>query len=207
MRILNRHFIDGFYAVVNPVGEFLEEAEIHPHVVTVLGLILSVVSGILYWKGFIFFAGVILIISGACDVLDGRLARKTNTQSRFGALLDSTVDRYSEIAVYMGLAAFFNSPFIVALIILAIAGSLLTSYARARAEGLGIECKVGIMQRPERITFLAVGSIIGAVFDFVLGTHQALLILAILGIAILSNITVIQRMLVVKNSSLNKNLE
>jgi CDP-diacylglycerol--glycerol-3-phosphate 3-phosphatidyltransferase len=207
MRILNRHFIDGFYAVVNPVGEFLEEAEIHPHVVTVLGLILSVVSGILYWKGFIFFAGVILIISGACDVLDGRLARKTNTQSRFGALLDSTVDRYSEIAVYMGLAAFFNSPFIVALIILAIAGSLLTSYARARAEGLGIECKVGIMQRPERITFLAVGSIIGAVFDFVLGTHQVLLILAILGIAILSNITVIQRMLVVKNSSLNKNLE
>ena len=204
MRILNRHFIDGFYAVINPIGERLEAAEVHPHVVTVTGLILSVISGLIFWKGFIFFGGVVLVASGACDVLDGRLARKTNTNSRFGALLDSTVDRYSEIAVYMGLAAFFNSPFIHALIILAIAGSLLTSYVRARAEGLGIECKIGMMQRPERITFLAVGAIIGAIFDLLFGAKQALLILAILGIAILSNITVIQRMLLVRNSLKNK---
>ena len=101
----------------------------------------------------------------------------------------------------MGLAAFFESAYLDALIILAIAGSLLTSYARARAEGLGIECKVGIMQRPERITFLSVGAVIGSIFDFIFGTHQALLILAILGIAILSNITVIQRMLIVRNST------
>lgn len=204
MRILNKHFINGFYAVINPIGEILESAEIHPHVVTGAGLILSVVSGILFWKGYIFGGGIVLIIAGACDVLDGRLARKTNTQSRFGALLDSTVDRYSEIAVYMGLAAFFNSPFIHALIILAIAGSLLTSYVRARAEGLGIECKIGLMQRPERITFLAVGAVIGSIFDFVFGTHQALLVLAILGIAILSNITVIQRMFLVRDSSNDK---
>jgi CDP-diacylglycerol--glycerol-3-phosphate 3-phosphatidyltransferase len=201
MKILNRHFINGFYAVINPIGDILEAAEIHPHVITGTGFILSIVSGILFWKGQIFGGGLILIISGACDVLDGRLARKTNTQSKFGALLDSTVDRYSEIAVYMGLAAFFESPYLDALIILAIAGSLLTSYARARAEGLGIECKVGIMQRPERVTFLSVGAVIGSIFDFIFGTHQALLILAILGIAILSNITVIQRMLVVRNST------
>jgi len=204
MRILNRHLIDGFYAVVNPIGDILEAAEIHPHIVTGAGLILSIVSGILFWKGQIFGGGIVLIISGVCDVLDGRLARKTNTQSRFGALLDSTVDRYSEIAVYMGLAAFFRSAFIDALIILAIAGSLLTSYVRARAEGLGVECKIGSMQRPERITFLAVGSVIGSIFDFIFGTGQALLILAILGIAILSNITVIQRMLLVRDSSKNK---
>ena len=204
MRILNRHFINGFYAVVNPIGEFLEAAEVHPHIITSVGLIFSIFSGLLFWKGFIFFGGVVLIISGACDVLDGRLARKTNTQSRFGALLDSTVDRYSEIAVYMGLAAFFDSPFIHALIILAIAGSLLTSYVRARAEGLGIECKVGLMQRPERITFLATGAVIGSIFDFIFRTDQALLFLAILGIAILSNITVIQRMLLVRNSTKDK---
>jgi len=201
MKILNKHFINGFYAVINPIGDILEAAEIHPHVITGTGFILSIISGILFWKEQIFWAGVILIISGACDVLDGRLARKTNTQSKFGALLDSTVDRYSEIAIYMGLAALFESPYMDALIILAIAGSLLTSYARARAEGLGIECKVGIMQRPERITFLSVGAVIGSIFDFIFGTHQALLILAILGIAILSNITVIQRMLVVRNST------
>ena len=182
----------------------LEAAAIHPHIVTASGLILSVFSGILFWRGQIFFGGIVLIISGACDVLDGRLARSTNTHSRFGALLDSTVDRYSEIAVYMGLAAFFNSAFIHALIILAIAGSLLTSYVRARAEGLGIECKVGLMQRPERITFLAVGAVIGSIFDLIFNAHQALLILPILGIAILSNITVIQRMLLVRDSTKNK---
>jgi CDP-diacylglycerol--glycerol-3-phosphate 3-phosphatidyltransferase len=204
MKILNKHFINGFFAVINPIGDILEAAEIHPHVITGTGFILSIVSGILFWKGHIFGGGIILIVSGACDVLDGRLARKTNTQSRFGALLDSTVDRYSEIAVYMGLAAFFESPYIDALIILAIAGSLLTSYTRARAEGLGIECKVGLMQRPERITFLAVGAVIGSIFDFIFSTQQALLILAILGIAILSNITVIQRMLVVRNSTKNR---
>lgn len=204
MRILNKHFINGFFAIINPIGEILESAEIHPHVITAAGLFLSVISGVLFWKGYIFCGGIVLIVSGACDVLDGRLARKTNTNSRFGALLDSTVDRYSEIAVYMGLAAFFNSPFIHALIILAIAGSLLTSYVRARAEGLGIECKVGLMQRPERITFLAVGAVIGSIFDFIFGTHQALLVLAILGIAVLSNFTVIQRMLVVRDNSKNK---
>jgi CDP-diacylglycerol--glycerol-3-phosphate 3-phosphatidyltransferase len=204
MKILNKHFINGFFAVINPIGDILEAAEIHPHVITGTGFILSIVSGIMFWKGQIFGGGIILIVSGACDVLDGRLARKTNTQSRFGALLDSTVDRYSEIAVYMGLAAFFESPFIDALIILAIAGSLMTSYTRARAEGLGIECKVGLMQRPERITFLAVGAVIGSIFDFIFTTQQTLLILAILGIAILSNITVIQRMLVVRNSTKNR---
>ncbi len=204
MRILNKHFINGFYAVINPIGDILESAEIHPHVITAAGLILSIISGVMFWKGQIFGAGILLIVAGACDVLDGRLARRTNTQSRFGALLDSTVDRYSEIAVYMGLAAFFDSPFIHALIILAIAGSLLTSYVRARAEGLDIECKVGLMQRPERITFLSVGAVLGSVFDLIFGTHQALLILAILGIAILSNITVIQRMLLVRDSSKNR---
>jgi len=204
MRILNKHFISGFYALINPIGDILEAAEIHPHVVTGTGLILSIISGIMFWKGHIFGGGIVLIISGVCDVLDGRLARKTNTHSRFGALLDSTVDRYSEIAVYMGLAAFFRSAFIDALIILTIAGSLLTSYVRARAEGLGIECKMGLMQRPERITFLAVGAIIGSVFDFIFGTHQALLILSILGIAILGNITVIQRMILVRDGTRNK---
>jgi CDP-diacylglycerol--glycerol-3-phosphate 3-phosphatidyltransferase len=104
----------------------------------------------------------------------------------------------------MGLAAFFESPFIDALIILAIAGSLMTPYTRARAEWLGMECKVCLMQRPEKITFLAVGAVIGSIFDFIFSTQQALLILAILGIAILSNITVIQRMLVVRNSTKNR---
>jgi CDP-diacylglycerol--glycerol-3-phosphate 3-phosphatidyltransferase len=195
MRILSKHLIDGFYAVFNPVGDFLESTNIHPHIVTASGFFFSVITGWLFWSGYMFLGGIVLILAGACDVLDGRLARNTNRTSRFGAILDSTVDRYSEIFVFMGLAAFFRSASMSAIIILAMAGSLLTSYVRARAEGLGLECKIGLMQRPERVTFIAVGAVIGALFDLVFGTQQPLLKLAVVGIAVLGNITVIQRVL------------
>ena len=204
MRILSKYFIDGFYTIVNPIGEILESAEIKADYVTAVGLLFSALSGILYWNGHIFSGGVVLVIAGTCDVLDGRLARNSKTMSKFGALLDSTVDRYSELFVFIGLAAFFNTPFMTALILLAVAGSLLTSYARARAEGLGFECKVGVMQRAERVTFIAVGSVIGSLVDLVLGTDQPLLKLAIFGIAVMGNITVIQRLMQVKNSLNNK---
>lgn len=204
MRILSKHFIKGFYAVVNPVGDFLENANIHPHVVTASGFLFSILSARLFWIGYMFWGGITLVLAGACDVLDGRLARNTNRTSRFGAILDSTVDRYSEIVVFMGLAAFFQSAVMSAVIILAIAGSLLTSYVRARAEGLGLECKIGLMQRPERVTFIAVGAVIGALFDLVFRTQQPLLKLAILGIAVLGNATVIQRVLHVREQLKNR---
>lgn len=203
MRILSKHLINGFYTVFNPVGDLLENANIHPHVVTASGFLLSVITAWLFWKGYMFWGGITLILAGACDVLDGRLARNTNRTSRFGAVLDSTVDRYSEILVFMGLAAFFHSAVMSAIIILAMAGSLLTSYVRARAEGLGLECKIGLMQRPERVTFIAVGAIIGALIDVIFGTQQPLLKLAIVGIAVLGNITVIQRVLHVRGQLKN----
>ncbi len=203
MRILSKHFINGFYAFFNPVGDFLESANIHPHVVTVSGFFLTIIAAGFFWNGHMFLGGIILILAGACDALDGRLARKTNRTSDFGAILDSTLDRYSEIVVFIGLAAFFHSAIMSAIIIMAIAGSLLTAYIRARAEGLGLECKIGLMQRPERVTFIAVGAVIGAMIDFIFGTHQPLLKLAILGIAILGNITVIQRVLHVRTQLKN----
>lgn len=193
MRILSRFFIDGFYSLLDPVGAFLKSAHVHPHVVTVAGFILSALTALLFWHGHIFLGGVTLVLAGACDALDGRLARSTNQSSRFGALLDSVMDRYSEIVVLIGLAAFFSTPFMSAMIILAITGSLLTSYIRARAEAVGIECKMGLMQRPERVTFIATGAIIGALFDLVFGTHQPLLKLAIVAIALFGNYTVIER--------------
>jgi len=198
VRILNKYFIDGFMAVVNPIGKFLESIHIHPHAITIAGLIFSVISGLLFWKGLFLLAGIALIISGMCDVLDGRLARNTKRMTSFGAIFDSTVDRYSEIAVFMGIMAFFDNIIISALIILAIAGSLLTSYTRARAEGLGIECKIGLMQRPERITFLAVAAILGAPFDSIFDTKFLLIKLALLIIAVLANITAIQRVMHVR---------
>jgi CDP-diacylglycerol---glycerol-3-phosphate 3-phosphatidyltransferase len=198
VRILNKYFIDGFLALVNPVGSLLEAMNVHPHVVTVMGLVLSIVSGLFFWKGYFIAGGVFIILSGACDVLDGRLARNTKRMTQFGALFDSTVDRYSEIAVFMGLAAFFDSIFTTLLIILASAGSLLTSYTRARAEGLGIECKIGLMQRPERITFLATAAILGVLIDKAVNINYFSMKLALLLIALLANITVIQRVVHVK---------
>ena len=198
MKIINKHFVNGFYALVNPIGGMLERAHIHPHFVTVAGLVFSVISGILFWKGQFVFGGIALILSGACDVLDGRLARNTAQSSKFGALFDSTIDRYSEVAVFLGLAAFYNSLLIDALIIISIAGSILTSYVRARAEGLGLECKIGLMQRPERITFIAVGSILGPVGDLIFKEPGLLMKAALLAIALLANFTVLQRVLYVR---------
>ncbi len=203
MRILSKHFINGFYALFNPVGDFLERANIHPHVVTVSGFFLTIIAAGLFWNGHMFLGGITLVLAGACDALDGRLARNTNRTSSFGAVLDSVVDRYSDIVVFMGLAAFFLSPIMGAIIILAVAGSLLTAYIRARAEGLGLECKIGLMQRPERVTFIAVGAVIGALIDFLFGTHLLLLKLAIVGIAVLGNVTVIQRVLHVREQLKN----
>lgn len=198
VRILSKYFVNGFLALVNPIGRVLEALNIHPHAVTVAGLLFSILSGILFWKGYFGTAGWALILSGACDVLDGRLARNTRQVSSFGALFDSTVDRYSEIAVFMGLAAFFNSIYITMLIIMAIAGSLLTSYVRARAEGLDIECKNGLMQRPERITFIATAAILGGLVDSVIEREYFLMKLALFLIALLANITVIQRVVNVR---------
>jgi len=180
MRILNKIFFDGFYSLVNPIGTFLTRANIHPHVITAAGFLLSVFSAALFWRGYFFWGGVILIVSGACDVLDGKLARSTNRTSRFGAVLDSSVDRYTEIFVFM-------------------AGSLMTSYIRARAEGMGIECKIGLMQRPERVTFIAAGAILGSLIDLIFKTQQPLIKLAIVAIAVFSNYTVIQRVIFVRD--------
>jgi CDP-diacylglycerol--glycerol-3-phosphate 3-phosphatidyltransferase len=198
VRIINKHFVNGFYFVVNPIGDFLEATRVHPHVVTVAGLVFSVVSGLLFWKGYFFSAGIIMVVSGVCDVLDGRLARNTSRMSPFGALFDSTIDRYSEIAVFLGIAAYFNALLIYLLAIVAITGSLLTSYVRARAEGLGIDCRIGLMQRPERITFLATAAVFGGLFDRLFETNDLLIKMALLAIAVLANITVLQRVMHVR---------
>jgi len=145
-----------------------------------------------------------IILAGICDVLDGRLARETNRVSKYGALIDSVVDRYSEVFLFLGLLIYFweRSLTLIILLFLAIAGSLLVSYIRARAEGLGIECKVGIMQRQERMSYLAAGAILGSV-PFL---ANFFLILAIWAIAILSNFTVIQRVVYIRNKLKEQNL-
>jgi len=196
IKLLNKYLVSGFLMVIEPLAKVLINLKVHPHVVTFAGLGFSVLAAFSFIQGKFFSAGIMVILSGICDVLDGRLARETNKISKFGALFDSSIDRYSEVLIFLGLSTYFlmRGSHLVLLIILAIAGSFMVSYTRARAEGLGIECRIGIMQRQERITFLAAGAILGSIP----GTGNFFLVLSLWMIAILANITVVQRIIYIK---------
>ena len=138
-----------------------------PNQVTVVGLILTFVAATLAAFGHLQWAGVVLIFAGTCDILDGALARSTHTSYPYGAFLDSTLDRYSEGAIYLGLAAYFvgsGGPFqrwLVLATLAALAGSFLVSYVRARAQSLGFTCESGVFARPERVVVTVIGLIFG----------------------------------------------
>jgi CDP-diacylglycerol--glycerol-3-phosphate 3-phosphatidyltransferase len=204
--VLSEKIKEGFVKGVEPVCGFLSRLGLSPNAVSLAGLTLSMVSGLVYSTGSFFCAGVILILAGTCDVLDGQMARLTGKISLFGAFLDSAIDRFSEVFIFLGLAWHFSSlatenpesilgPVAVLIIILALSGSFMVSYTRARAEGLGVECKVGWMQRPERLALLIVGSLLAGLP--VVG--QAIMIGTIFIIAALGNFTAVQRILYVKN--------
>jgi CDP-diacylglycerol--glycerol-3-phosphate 3-phosphatidyltransferase len=167
----------------------LAKSGISPNSITILGFLLSCVVAWVLATGHLFLGGFLTLLSGAFDMLDGAVARITGKSSRFGALLDSTVDRLSEGALFIGLLAYYaerSSYQEIILIGAAIVGSFMTSYVRARAESLGLKCEVGIFTRPERVILLA----IGLIFD------QMLVILWI--IAVLSNLIAGQRLLYIR---------
>lgn len=197
LKLLNKRWVDGFLTVIEPLAKVLINLRVHPHYLTFSGLVFSLLAFNFFRNGFLFYGGIMVILAGICDVLDGRLARETQKMSKYGALIDSVVDRYSEVLIYMGLAVFFwrESALMIVLLILTIAGSFMVSYTRARAEALGFECKIGLMQRQERITYLAAGAIFGSIPY----TKHIFLTLAIWIIAILSNVTVIQRVWHIRN--------
>jgi CDP-diacylglycerol--glycerol-3-phosphate 3-phosphatidyltransferase len=201
-----------YLRIVEPIGRFLGRLRIHPNILSLAGLLLSVAAGLVYSTGAFFWGAWVVVLAGTCDVLDGQLARQSGRISRFGAFFDSTLDRFSEVFIYMGLAWHFaggaviggarvgqsanmQSPLTVILIILAVAGSFMVSYTRARAEGLGVECKVGWMQRPERMTLLIIGSLLGSLPAI----GPVLFKVSIFLIALLSNYTALQRMIHVRS--------
>jgi len=160
-----------------------------PNQVTVVGLALTFLAAGLAAYGQLRWAGVVLILAGTCDILDGALARTTNAGYPYGAFLDSTLDRYSEGAIYLGLAAYFvgmGGPlerWLVLATLAALAGSFLVSYVRARAQSLGFTCKSGLFQRPERVVVTVIGLIIGG----------PVLYVVVFLLAIVTNITALQR--------------
>jgi CDP-diacylglycerol--glycerol-3-phosphate 3-phosphatidyltransferase len=163
-----------------------------PNGLTILGSLLTASVGLLAAEGWFLAAGLCLWLFSLTDTLDGALARATDRVSRFGAFLDSVCDRYAEAAVYFGLVWWYQAngnTLGVALAYLAIVGSLMVSYTRARAEGIGLEAaEVGWFQRPERIIALGLGL---AIAQFV----PAVLLVVLGALALLTTVTVLQRML------------
>lgn len=161
-------------------------SRIHPNVLTFIGLLINIYAAFLLASGRFLAAGLVIIGAGIFDMVDGRVARETNQVTRFGGFFDSVLDRYSDCALLMGLLVYYgtiNRPFYVVLTAIVMAGSVMVSYTRARAENTIPSCKVGFMERPERIVLL----IIGALFD-----HMAPVLWVI---AVLSTLTVTHRMI------------
>ncbi|MBI3973701.1 MAG: CDP-alcohol phosphatidyltransferase family protein [Chloroflexi bacterium] len=164
---------------------------ITPNGLTVAGFALSVVAGLVLASGALVAGGLMVLLAGAFDMFDGALARVTDRKTTFGAFFDSTLDRYSEAVIFLGLqVAFLRAvehdwmPWAGVILCYTIAiGSLMISYTRARAEGLNLDCEIGWLQRPERVIALGVGLLL----------PQLLLLAVLVALAIFTQITVIQR--------------
>ncbi len=176
----------GFVSLIDPASTFLIRMDINPNAMTTMGFGISVFAGYFFAIGSLRFGGVLVLLSGIFDILDGKIARGTDRVTRFGALYDSTLDRYAEIFVFLGIAYYFinQDMFLSSLAsCIVLGGSLMVSYVRARAEGLGFSCNIGLMQRPERIVTLGLTALI----------HEYVLIAGIFFLAIMANYTAIQR--------------
>lgn len=173
-------------AILKGIVRLLSLLRIHPNALTFIGLLINIYGAILLASGRFRAAGFVIIGAGVFDMVDGRVARETNQVTRFGAFFDSVVDRYSDLALLMGLLVYYaniNRNFYVVLTGVVMTASVMISYTRSRSENVIPSCKVGFLERPERIVLL----IIGALFDRM---APVLWIIAVLG-----NITVIHRMI------------
>lgn len=193
-RILPKKLISFTLDSLNQVAYLFVNLKIGPNALSFVALISGIGAGVLFFLKHPFWAGIMIVICGLFDILDGKVAVNTNQKSLFGAIVDSALDRYSEFFIYLGLAAYFRNHWALWLTFWTILGSSMVSYTRARAEGLGIECKIGIMQRAERMLLLFLGAMIGSLFNIF--DPAMIIVLAI--IAVFSNITAIQRTFYVK---------
>jgi CDP-diacylglycerol--glycerol-3-phosphate 3-phosphatidyltransferase len=155
------------YRITNPIVGILSKSGITPNALTLINLALNIVAAYVIATGHFLLGGVLVLVSGLFDLLDGALARFTKQTTKFGAILDSTVDRISEAATLCGLLIWYlarGGSLEIVLIFAVLIGSFLVSYVRARAEGLGWQCQVGLFTRAERVIVLAIGLLINQIF-------------------------------------------
>jgi CDP-diacylglycerol--glycerol-3-phosphate 3-phosphatidyltransferase len=174
--------------IMEPIARFISRTGLSPNVITVIGFVLMIGVAVVLASGHLFWGGLLIIAAATFDAIDGTLARMMGRTSRFGAFLDSTLDRFSEAIIFLGLFIYLNGQnqrLELILIYATVVGSLMVSYARARAEGIGVPLKDGLLTRFERVFILVVGLILNQ------------LTLALWLLAIFSNLTAIQRMYLV----------
>jgi len=153
-----------FRQLIRPLARVLSSIRVRPDTLTIAGWVLSVCAATLFALGYTKTAGAVMLFAGLFDALDGAVARESNLMSSFGAFLDSTLDRLSESAIFVGIVFFYASssmPYEALLAGVAMSFSLMTSYTRARAEGLGFECEVGLLERAGRVAILSLFSLTG----------------------------------------------
>ena len=190
IRIKARTFVES--KLESPIIRLLVFLRLTPNTLTMLGLIIACLSAYFPSIGLFLASGLIMIASGAFDLLDGTLARATNRTTQVGALLDSLTDRISELIVLLGIMLFYlnvaNSAIEIVFVYTSAAGSIMVSYLRARSESLGIECQVGIMTRPERVLLLGGGLLLGQWIS-------EILLVVLLALTIFGLFTTVQRLM------------
>ena len=183
------------YRIIDPLTDWLTRRRVHPNLLTTVGFLVTMSSALAFHQHHVRTAGLLILLGGFFDILDGRVARLTQLGSKFGAFYDSTLDRISELTVFIGILSLYNDYRLelgdvgmIYLIMLAMAGSLMISYTRARAEALGLDCRVGLMPRAERVVLIGCASLFfGESWDgLILKVVIALL-------AVLTNLTAVQR--------------
>lgn len=181
--------------LLTPVLDLFVRTGLSPNVITTIGFVITMGAGLAYFYGSLQWGGFLVLLGGLFDVVDGYVARQTERVTRFGSFYDSTLDRISEVVVFLGVFSLYNGtepnigePWMVYVVALALAGSLLVSYTRARAEGMGIECRVGLMQRAERVLLLGIATLF-----FASWREGLVLTLVMIAMAVLTNLTLIYR--------------
>lgn len=190
-----KHVQDRAVKFLSPLFQPLIRRKVDPNYVTTVGFLVTISAGIAFFTGHVRIGGFLVLLGGFIDIVDGQVARATGLASVFGSFYDSTLDRISEIVVFLGIFSLyggghpdFDYPWMVYTVALALAGSLMVSYTRARAESLGLDCSVGVMQRLERVVLIGGSALLfGGAFE------GAVLTWVLIIMAVLTNFTAFQR--------------
>lgn len=198
---MRQRFLRAYYDLVESLIKPQVAAFISPNIISLLALILSLVTGVMYGMGLFFAGGIVLLLSGFLDTIDGTIARLNKATTQFGALLDSVLDRYADFFILTGLLIYYRYEWVFFVILLAMLGSFMVSYVKARSESIGKIKIVGLMQRPERVLLVAAGTLLTwPVSHYYPNYCDVPVVTALCILAILTNITSIHRLFSAKKN-------